>query len=61
VSVFVNASQLTLLVAMASVTGISAVVMTRSIQEEDASSAWVWASVYAMASLLTAWSFWRLM
>jgi hypothetical protein len=61
VSVFVNASQLTLLVAMASVTGISAVVMTRSIQEEDAASSWVWAGVYAMASLLTAWSFWRLM
>ena len=59
-SVFVNAAPLTLLFAMAGVSGISAVVMTRSIQEEDASSAWVWAGVYAKASFLTAWTFWRL-
>jgi hypothetical protein len=59
-SAFVNAAPLTLLVTMAGVSGISAVVMTRSIQEEDAASAWVWAGVFAMASLLTAWSFWRL-
>jgi hypothetical protein len=61
VSIFVNAAQLTLLVFMAGVSGLSAVVMTRSIQEEDASSAWVWAVVFAMTSLLTAWTFWRLM
>jgi hypothetical protein len=61
VSIFVNAAQLTLLVSMAGVSGISAVVITRSIQEEDASSAWVWAGVYAMASFLTVWTFWRLM
>jgi hypothetical protein len=59
-SAFVNATPLTLLVTMAGVSGISAVAMTRSIQEEDAASAWVWAGVFAMASLLTAWSFWRL-
>jgi hypothetical protein len=60
VSVFVNAAQLTLLVAMVSVADIRAVVMTRNIQEEDAASAWVWTCVFAVTSLLVIWSFWRL-
>ena len=59
-SVFVNAAQLTLLVAMVSVADIRPVVMIRNIQEEDAASAWVWAGVFAVTSLLVIWSFWRL-
>jgi hypothetical protein len=45
---------------MVSVADIRAVVMTRNIQEEDAASAWVWAGVFAVTSLLVVWSFWRL-
>jgi hypothetical protein len=60
VTVFVNAAQLTLLVAMVSVADIRAVVMTRNIQEEDATIAWVWAGVFAVTSLLVIWSFGRL-
>ena len=59
-SVFVNAAPLSLLVAMACMACISALITTRSIQEEDAGSAWVWAGVFAMPSLLLAWYFRRL-
>ena len=60
VSVFVNAAQLTLLVVMMGLAAISGMVMARSIQEEDAASAWVWVSVFGVSSLIAAWSFWRL-
>ncbi len=59
-SVFVDASRLGLLVAMTGTVAISAVVLIRSVQEEDAGSVWVWAGVFAMSSLLAALSFWRL-
>ena len=59
-NVFVNAAQLTLLVAKVSVADIRAVIMTRNIQEEDAASARGWAGVFAVTSLLVVWSFWRL-
>jgi hypothetical protein len=35
-------------------------VMTRSIQEEDAVTAWIWVAVFGATSLVAAWSFWRL-
>lgn len=59
-SLFANFAQLSLLVVMAGLAAASGIVMTRSIQEEDVVSAWVWAGVFGATSLVAAWSFWRL-
>jgi hypothetical protein len=59
-SVFVEGAQLGLLVAMSGMAAISGLVTTRSIQEEDAVTAWIWVAVFGGTSLVAAWSFWRL-
>ena len=59
-SIFVDASHLGLLVAMSGMAAISGMVLTKAIEEEDAGSAWTWASVFGATSLGTVWSFWRL-
>ncbi len=59
-SVFVDATQLGLLVAMSGMAGISGLILAKSIEEEDAVSAWTWGTVFGASSLVAAWSFWRL-
>ena len=59
-SVFVDATQLGLLVAMSGMAGISGLVLDKSIEEEDAGSAWLWGMVFGASTLVAAWSFWRL-
>lgn len=59
-SVFVDAAHLGLLVAMSGMAAISAVVLTKSIEEEDAGSSWIWGSVFVATSFGVAWSFWTL-
>jgi hypothetical protein len=49
-----------LLVVMVGLAAISGIVMIRSIQEEDAVTAWIWVAVFGATSLVAAWSFWRL-
>jgi hypothetical protein len=60
VSLFANFAQLSLLVVMVGLAAISGMVMTRSIQDEDAVTAWIWVVVFGATSLVAAWSFWRL-
>ena len=57
---FVDIPLLALFVAMSGTVGVSGLVLVVSIQKEDTSAAWIWAGVFVMASLLAAWSFWRL-
>jgi hypothetical protein len=59
-SVFVTVAQLNLLLVTTCLAGISAVALILSIQAEDAFLAWVWAVVFALTSILAAWSLWRL-
>jgi hypothetical protein len=59
-SAFVTVAQLNLLYITACLAGISAVALIVSIQAEDAVLALVWAVVFALTSLLAAWSLWRL-
>ena len=59
-SVFVDAAQLGLLVAMSGMAGISGLVLVKSIEEADAGSAWIWGTVFGASSLAAALSFWRL-
>ena len=59
-SVFVDATQLGLLVAMSGMAGISGLVLVKSIEEADAGSAWIWGTVFGASSLAAALSFWRL-
>jgi hypothetical protein len=59
-SIFINGAQLSLLIAMVGLAVISGLVATWSIQEEDAGAAWIWVSLFGLASLVAAWSFWRL-
>jgi hypothetical protein len=60
VSVFVNAAPLALLVALMGIAVTSGIVLVKSVQEEDASGAWVWAGLFVLASLLATLTFWRL-
>ncbi len=60
VSVFVDHSHLSLLVAMSGMAAISGLVLTKSIQEGDSGSAKVWGTVFGLASLVAAWTFGRL-
>jgi hypothetical protein len=50
-----------LLVATVGIAGISAMVLVLSINEADAGGAWTWGVVFLLASLLAAFTFWRLM
>ena len=59
-SAFVDATQLGLLVAVSGMAGISGLVLVKSIEEEDAGSAWIWGTVFGVSSLVAALSFWRL-
>lgn len=59
-NVFADALHLGLLVAMSGMAGISGFVLAKSIEEEDAGSARIWASVFAVTSLVPAWTFGRL-
>lgn len=59
-SAFVDATQLSLLVAMSGMAGVSGLVLVKSIEEEDAASAWIWGTVFGASSLVATWSFWRL-
>ena len=49
-----------LLVTMTGIVAISAWVLATSVKEGDSRSAWVWASVFVLASILDTWAFWRL-
>jgi hypothetical protein len=60
-SAFVTVAQLNLLDITVCLAGISAVALIVSIQAEDAVLAWVWAVVFALTSVLAAWSLWRLL
>ena len=59
-SAFVDASHLGLLVAMSGMAAISGVVLTKSIEEENAGSARIWGMVFGASSLVAAWTFGRL-
>lgn len=59
-SVFADSSHLGLVVAMSGMAAVSGLVTTWSIREEDAGSAWVWASVFGATSLVAAWTFGRI-
>ena len=52
-SVFVGTAPLGLLVAVSGMAGISGSVLARSIEEGDADSAWIWAALFAAASLVS--------
>ena len=58
-SVFVDASHVSLLVAMTGVAAISGWALTKFIEEEESGSAWTWGTVFGAASLVAAWNFWR--
>jgi hypothetical protein len=58
VSVLVEAVQLVLLITMSSLTTVSGVVLTRSIEGEGAGTDWMWAAVFVATSLLTDLLFW---
>ena len=49
-----------LLVTMTGIAAISAWVLATSVKEGDSSSAWIWALVFLLASILDTWAFWRL-
>jgi hypothetical protein len=49
-----------LLVAMTGISAISAGVFATSVREGDSGSAWVWAAVFLVASIIDALAFWRL-
>jgi hypothetical protein len=59
VSALVDAAQLVLLITMSSLTTVSVVVLTRSIEGEDAGTAWMWAAAFVATSLFTDLLFWR--
>jgi hypothetical protein len=58
-SVFVDSSPVSLLVAMMGAAAISGWALTKFIEEEDSVSAWTWGTVFGAASLVAAWIFWR--
>jgi hypothetical protein len=60
VSVYVDATLLSLLVTMSGMASISGFVLTKSIEEEDSVSAWIWGTVFGATSLVAAWTFGRL-
>jgi hypothetical protein len=60
VSVFADASRLGLLVGMMGMAAISGLVLAKSIEEEDAVSAWIRGTVFGATSLAAAWTFGRL-
>ena len=47
-----------MLVAMIGIVAISAAVVVTSINEGDSGSAWIWAAVFLLASVIAAWVFW---
>jgi hypothetical protein len=49
-----------LLVAMTGIAAISAGVLTTCVEEGDSGSAWVWAVVFLLASIIDVCTFWRL-
>jgi hypothetical protein len=49
-----------LLVAMTGIAAISAGVLSTSVEEGDSGSAWVWAVVFLLASIIDVCTFWRL-
>ena len=59
-SVLVEAAQLGLLVVMSGIAALSGAVLAKSIEDEDAGSAWAWAGAFVVNSLLTDWLFWWL-
>jgi hypothetical protein len=50
-----------MIVAMLGIVAISAVVVATSINEGDSASAWIWAAVFALASIIATWVFWRVL
>ena len=47
-----------MLAAMIGIVAISAVVVVTSINEGDSGSAWVWAAVFVLTSIIATWVFW---
>ncbi len=56
-SVFVDATQLGLLVATSGMAAISGLVLIKCVEEEDSGSAKIWGTVFGATSLVTAWTF----
>jgi hypothetical protein len=50
-----------MLAAMIGIVAISAAVVLASINEGDSGSAWIWAAVFALASIIATWVFWRVL
>ncbi len=59
-SVYVDAMLLSLFVTMSGMASISGFVLTKSIEEKDSVSAWIWGTVFGATSLVAAWTFGRL-
>jgi hypothetical protein len=53
-----EAVRMGMLVAMIGIVAISAAVVVTSINEGDSGSAWIWAAVFLLASVIAAWVFW---
>jgi hypothetical protein len=53
-----EAARVGMLVAMIGIVVISAAVVVTSINEGDSGSAWIWAAVFLLASVIAAWVFW---
>jgi hypothetical protein len=50
-----------LVVLLVTMTGIAAKARgSSSVKEGDSSSAWIWALVFLLVSILDTWAFWRL-
>jgi hypothetical protein len=56
---FLEAVRVGMLTAMLGIVAISAAVVVTSINEGDSASAWVWAAVFLLASIIATWLFWR--
>ena len=57
-SAFIHVAQLVLLIIVSATTAISGLVLTRSIEKEDAGVAWMGALAFAITSFLTDLLFW---
>jgi hypothetical protein len=58
VSTLIHVAQLVLLIIVSAMTTVSGMVLTRSIEEEDAGTAWMGAVAFVATSLLTDLLFW---
>ena len=50
-----------MVIAMLGIVAISAAVVAASINEGDSASAWIWAAVFVLASVIATWVFWKVL